>query len=172
MVATGKLTLGLPLEADIVITAYVDSLLLLWVLFSQGMRWDYFLSGVNFVWESLECCPTLWVFRACHFKYERGSPRLSQILFHCLHVVISKNISSSPKINMFQGRSLSNLTLFYLRMNFLSFREFGENIAELDGKFQSSSFAPSFSKDFHVGLNTGKTLGNHVATSICVAVHR
>lgn len=73
---------------------------------------------------------------------------------------------------MFQGRSLSNLTLFYLRMNFLSVREFGENIAELDCKFQSSSFALSLSKDFHVGLNTDKTLGNHLATPICVDVHR
>lgn len=103
--------------------------------FSQSLTGNevrLFPQPCQFCWMSI--APYFDFLRALSLKYERLSPRLSQILFNCLCLVTSKDISSSPKINMFYGRSLGSLTLFFLRMNFLSFRVWGK-FAELDCKF-------------------------------------
>lgn len=83
----------------------------------------------------------------CYFKYDRVSPSLSQILFNCSCIDTSKNIFSSPKINIFFWKKPKQFDSLLAKDEFLSLREFRNNFAKLDCKFQSS-FVPLSRRTF------------------------
>lgn len=104
-------------------------------------------------------------------KYERVSPMLRQILFSCLHIVTSKNTLSSPKTNMFYGRSLHSSTFFYLGMDFHPSESLQRILLSLIANFEVL-FLSLFLLGLPCGSSTDKSFGNHLVTLMCADPHQ